>query len=372
MIRLALWKIMQGTVNISSSLFSTLATECAEQGFEICHAFDTGWYNAQIQKEGLLESGQLKCLPSSNEAYLMGNTNSIWPRFCDWLVEQYQLYQQQQKGNEHVEAENEANDEKEAQYPMNQFLQNLKDPLDTFCEQRLTCLFHKHFPDRRYDIYWDHAGGKKSENDNCHHSSNSSSSSTTKQHWNSDFMVCMSRVAQVSGLCWNDQHATKLCIHPQFGTWHAYRAILVLRDGNGNLSTTTRPPPAQVPCPVPSKELAMAECQMQVAVQLVCKISDTDDSGGSHNNDMMERAKSALRKELHDSSSKAIHNGIEDDDDGSLLNVQVSPSTQAWMDLRDCISLGRDEYKYSEAQLLYHYTRDPIILKHEVGKRCCS
>lgn len=202
-------------------------------------------------------------------------------------------------------------------------------------------------------------------------------------------MVCMSRVAQVSGLCWNDQDATKLCIHPQFGTWHAYRAVVVLReqDEECDSSTTTAMQPPPLSCPVSPEELELAQRQMQVALQLVCETSYTGGSASWHknndgsddNSNLLEKAKSLLGNELHPPSSASTGvtshkngNGRDKKDESHLSNVQVSRSLQAWMDLRDCISLGRDEYKYSQAQLLYHYTRDPKILKHEIEKQCES
>ena len=35
----------------------------------------------------------------------------------------------------------------------------------------------------------------------------------------------------------------------------------------------------------------------------------------------------------------------------------------AWAALRDCVTVGRD-HRYSEAQLVYHYTKDREVLMH--------
>ena len=34
----------------------------------------------------------------------------------------------------------------------------------------------------------------------------------------------------------------------------------------------------------------------------------------------------------------------------------------AWAKLRDCVKLGRECYRYSDAQLAYHYTKDKALL----------
>ena len=39
----------------------------------------------------------------------------------------------------------------------------------------------------------------------------------------------------------------------------------------------------------------------------------------------------------------------------------------AWAALRDCVELGR-EYRYSEAQLVYHYTKDKSVLAQAVDE----
>ena len=39
-----------------------------------------------------------------------------------------------------------------------------------------------------------------------------------------------------------------------------------------------------------------------------------------------------------------------------------------WIELRNAISVGRNDWKYDDAQLLYHYTKDPVILNNELKK----
>ena len=177
-----------------------------------------------------------------------------------------------------------------------------------------------------------------------------------------DFLVSMARVAQVSGLCWNDDEATKLCVHPKYGTWHAFRAVVVDLLENGSLCTTntnrgySQPIPPLLECPVSSQEILAAKKQMQVAIQL----SNEDGSGVDHGKDDMTKTAKSLGKYRY----YAVCHGT----DWSL----VSPSMRAWIALRDSFSLGRDDFMYSESQLLYHYTKDPGILKREILQRLDS
>ena len=46
----------------------------------------------------------------------------------------------------------------------------------------------------------------------------------------------------------------------------------------------------------------------------------------------------------------------------------VPDSMKPWIQLRDCINVGREKWKYSQAQLLYHYTKDPEILSSELKR----
>ena len=57
-----------------------------------------------------------------------------------------------------------------------------------------------------------------------------------------------------------------------------------------------------------------------------------------------------------------LHNSVTSGSDWSKL----SPMMRPWLQLRDCISVGREDYKYCDNQLLYHYTKDTAILKREL------
>jgi len=233
---------------------------------------------------------------------------------------------------------------------LDKFVQVMKDPFDTFCEQQLTRIVQNHFQHCSCEIFWAHGGKKSCCGETCDTRDRSSKET-------GDFLVCMQRVAQASGLCWNDDEGTKLCVHPIFGTWIGQRAVVVVRKEEEKKKTPTKAPvpPIQIDCPVPPEEIKKAQRQMQVAI----KLSAADGSGVDYGSLRMSETAKSLGKYLHHS---VCHGS-----DWSLL----SPSMVAWIELRDCISLGRDRYKYSDPQLLYHYTKDPMILRQEL-LRCLS
>ena len=47
---------------------------------------------------------------------------------------------------------------------------------------------------------------------------------------------------------------------------------------------------------------------------------------------------------------------------------KVPERMKPWIKLRDCISIGREKWKYDEPQLLYHYTKDLEILNMELRR----
>ena len=52
----------------------------------------------------------------------------------------------------------------------------------------------------------------------------------------------------------------------------------------------------------------------------------------------------------------------------SSHSVKVLDTMKPWILLRDCISVGRKEWRYDDAQLVYHYTKDPEIMRKELER----
>lgn len=260
---------MAATSKSASSIPSNLVATLALHGFDICHEFDAAWYNTHILDENL----KLKPIPmfgrSSAFSLLIGNTRHFWPFFLAWLQNE------QEKDNELLEH-----------------------PVDTYVHSFIESIIGTHFDDgTNYKIFW--------------------SDLTSGQQ-----LVSMQHVSSVSGLCYHDKHS-HLSIHPEFGPWLAFRAIVVL-----DRPFLTSPPPL-IPCLLSTTEIENAQKAMTAAL------------AASDPTNLCEQ----------------LHGGSKNED--TLL---------AWIALRDCITTGR-KYRYSEGQLNYHYTKDTKVLMKELNQQ---
>jgi methylmalonic aciduria homocystinuria type C protein len=241
------------------SLPYSLKEDLHAVGFDIFHPFDPSLYNKCIETENL----PLEPLPEAHTsmAYLIGNTKLIWPFFRGWYMSH---------GTDII------------------------DPFDTFCQKTLEPIFKRNLQGNQYHVYW------------------SFESSPEK-------LVSMQRVASCSGFSFLDTES-HLSIHPVYGTWHSFRAVVVVKtEGPNNLPT-----PMPVPCLLTPQE----QDQAKVAMFHALEVSDKD----------------RLCDQLHGNKG--------------LVFEQVAA---AWIELRDCVSVGK-EFKFDKDQLWYHYTKDTKFL----------
>ena len=236
----------------SGATTAALARELNNVGFDICQSFETKWYNDLIDADNLA----ITKLPPQSQGLLIGNTKHLWPYFIDWCRRKDQV----------------------TKLP--------KNSLDDYCETSITGLLNRHMMVQR-TLYWSHSLDAS--------------------------LICMQRIAVVSGLAYHDPN-TKLIVHPVYGTWHAYRAVVVYTSFAAPLE-----PPTCVPC-----LLSLAE---------------------------QEQAQKAIQEALSLCSLDRLRDGLEGD--------KVTQSTaEAWMRLRDCVETGKKGYRYDHNQLYYHHTAD--------------
>ena len=253
------------------------ARQLAQQGIDIVHALDARWYNAHLEEHGL--QPHLKPLPDFGRrdgalAFLLANSRALWPCFLDWLKAQPEP--------EHI-----------------------ADPLDRYTESvirgavaKLTTTQGDEGSAPAHDIFWSWEKG--------------------------DRLVSMQRVAVASALCYHDGE-TQLAIHPTYGAWVAFRAVVVI-----NARPPSAPAPDKLACLLTDKEKAAAREAMAAALRA------SDEAN--------------LCTQLHGAK------GMEKD-------VRL-----AWAALRDCVGVGKDE-RYSEEQLEYHYTKDKAVLLRALTAR---
>ncbi len=130
-------------------------------------------------------------------------------------------------------------------------------------------------------------------------------------HETQAYVVPIQKIAHESGCAFLSKG--QLNIHPQYGPWFALRALLLLDET----------PPAKIEPRNPSSEAT--ELKASQIFQQLC----TQDNGSSE-----------------------------------FLDIQSH--WRGWLKLRDLYHVGK-RYRYTEAQIKYHYTHDKEILKHEQG-----
>jgi len=334
-------------------MIQSIQKELGQSGFDLCHPIHTSWYNNLIKDEGLVEDGTLDMLPepyaisdekggSTYNALLIGNSKRIWPVFLKWLESKVQRSRKENRN-----------------FADEEVLENVISPFDTCVDELIRQALERCFEGgselTSYELFWSN-GKRQKVNTNELNDFVTSDGPIAKNNYHfhcyddeeHSFLVSMQRVAKTTGRYWNDDEATKLCIHPEYGTWMAFRAVVVLETKRyPRCSISPVPPPC--PCPASDEEIKMAKTVFDHAL----KMSSSDERGyGATLNKSWEE----LCEYLH---SKVCSGSKWED---------VPDNMKPWIQLRDCISVGREKWKYSDAQLLYHYTKDREILKTELER----
>jgi len=321
-----------------------------EAGFDVFHGpFSPGVYNDLLDAEGLVESGLLSKLPEElpsssstttttasaagdrrrrTEAFLIGNTKHLWPYFLRWLREEID---RNRRGP--APQPNETNDDGDDDDgdPIIPF----EDPLDTYERTAIAAIVARICGGGPRDLYW------------------SSDLDPSR-------MVSMARIASCTGFSYLDKD-THLSVHPVFGTWHSYRAVLVLEAP----STTEPPPPPPAVVlanPMSPEDARKAKRAFDAALAVSTERPSVDDDGDDTaeprsagvvivGEDERRRLDEMLGRGRYDEEEEGGGPGIGH----TGLSVRVA---DAWIALRDAVSIGRDEYRFGDDQLRYHYTKD--------------
>lgn len=232
---------------------------------------------------------------------------------------------------------------------------NVTGPFDTFVEEQISCAldlcFQNNIELTSYELFWSN-GKRQKVNKERESTLNDIRVSENGYHCyeynKSAFLVSMQRIAKITGEYWHDDEATKLCVHPVYGTWTAFRAI-VLFETTGNAQTSIPAAPQPCKCPVSNEEIRNAKVIFDHAL----KLSSSDNLGYGAT---LDKSWAELCKYLHNTVCS-----------GSAWD-KVPSTMKPWIQLRDTISVGREDWKYDDSQLLYHYTKDPEILSRELEK----
>lgn len=395
---------------------SRIQSELQKSGFDLCHPIHTSWYNTLINDEGLVESGTLQPLPEPSSStgsatvfktdddgddgccahhncnsLLIGNTKIIWPIFLKWLAIKVQQKKDEINQGSSSKVYDQTLSDEEA-------LEQIDSPFDTFVQESLTSVLERYCQEYSeelisYEVFWSNGnrqkvsfdqpppqpplsqqqqqhdsttmtkGTKGSSDNHCYNNNNNTET-------NNSFLVSMQRVATTTGLYWHDNDATKLCVHPKYGTWTAFRTVVVFQmkekdgdDANYCSNTTNKNPP---PCPPPPCPCPVTKNEIQMAKRVFDHALSTSSSSNTNGyGTTLDKSWNELCQYLHGTVCT-----------GSAWDA-VPESMKPWIQLRDCFSVGRKEeeedsnnwnWKYSQEQLLYHYTKDPEILRMELER----
>ena len=269
--------------------YATLAAELRADGLDVIAPLRVSWYNDYLRELGL-STDSTKYLEASGEAhasgeaapfaiaplpdygrsgnalaFLIGNSRALWPSLLSWMARQSEP-------------------------------SAVKDPVDTYAGEVVRRSLDRYVaavataagaaphPLPAYDVFWAHDMSPAR-------------------------LVDMNRASRVSGMCYFSDEMF-LSVHPTFGSWVAFRAVVVVDLPATHLG----PPPAHLPSLLTDEETAAAKAAFAAAL---------------------------------DASSKE-----EMSVDGMPLHL-----AHKWAAMRDCVRLGR-QYRYSDAQSEYHYTKD--------------
>jgi len=166
----------------------------------------------------------------------------------------------------------------------------VKDPVDTYAAEMIGRAVSTFAGQAKYDAFW--ASDMRPER-----------------------LVDMNRAAKVSGCCYFCDEMF-LSIHPSFGSWVAFRAVVVVDMPASHLGPA---PPFLTPL-----------------------LSEEEQAA----------ARAAFAEALRASSE------VELSVDGMPKHL-----AQKWEAMRDCVRLGGAEHRYSRLQSEYHYTKDPKLLE---------
>ena len=266
----AAWAAFYEPRSESEPALATLGSHLRDAGFDVLQPFRVSWYNDLLRSKGLATDEdhvggaafRLSPLPDFGRrgdalALLVGNSRALWPTFLRWLGRQPERAL-------------------------------TKDPVDTYAAEAIGRAVGEFAAGGASDTFW-------------------------SADLSPERLVDMNRAALVSGLCFFSEDLY-LSVHPAFGSWVAFRAVIVLDAPATHLG----PPPPSKPDPLSEEERLAARAAFDAAL----------------------------------AASSAADLSV----DGMPLEVALK-----WAAMRDCVALGR-EHKYSELQSEYHYTKDAAVL----------
>ena len=302
-----------------------------EAGFDIFHGpFSPSLYNDLLESEGLVEKGLLSKLPEEIltataeettarkkvDAYLIGNTRHLWPIFLRWLCSENESKRQER-------ASDNGNGEKILE---GNFTLRIEDPLDTYEQIAIKDAVERVLNNESIRLYW-------------------------SSDYDPSRMVSMARISYCTGFSYLDAY-THLSVHPTFGTWHSYRAVLLIPKEESTVSLATSIKVLTNPLSAMERMAANEAFDKALAIS-TGKGDEVHDDSSAH---LCEKDTAKISEEL----GKGIYKN--NDEQTNIEDDRKTRVARAWIQLREAISIGREKHRFDDNQLWYHYTKDPIYL----------
>jgi methylmalonic aciduria homocystinuria type C protein len=163
------------------SVYTSLTSELGSRGLDVTQPFAAQWYNEATVDRGLAR------LPTfghgATTCLLIGNTRELWNPFLQWYA---------------------ANGT------------STTDPIDDYCHEMVNVALGAAGGLPGYEVFW-------------------------ADDYNPATLISMQRVAEISGLCYLD-HEAHLAIHPTYGSWVSFRAVVAF-DAELPAALSSPPPP---------------------------------------------------------------------------------------------------------------------------------
>ncbi|KAL3809066.1 hypothetical protein ACHAXA_011421 [Cyclostephanos tholiformis] len=339
-------------------------------------------------------TGGEKSYTTTNATYcnaiLIGNTKNVWSHFIDWLMSVVvDDDDRTTREMEVVDDPSSATTVDDDDIRLLSSLERIDGPFDTFVEETITrtirkCLHRRPDDDDDDDegarpssaadrdgvvsceLFW--SDGRRTrmiftviDDVDCHRRADVNPASSDA------FLVSMTRAAKTTGVYWYDDAGTKMCVHSKYGTWTAFRALVVFETTGifQHAIALSHPPPPR-PCMVTDEEVERAKSIFAYA--LGASTSSSSPSSSSDNDDGIVGYGNTVGKSWEEVRDylrcSATRTGASWED--------VPESMRPWIWLRDCYaSVGNyvdGGWRYDAPQLLYHYTRDRKILMMELRR----
>lgn len=344
-----------------------IATELKnEYGFDIFHSFDPQWYNdLLLQEDNGINLPLLLMAPTTTtgtptrsycnnscssevqitqttiadnyctenyHAFLIGNTKYLWNFFVRW-------------------------------YKNKNLHPTLINPLDTYVQESIESVVQKWFGT---SSRCDQPNSTRTEEEKDAGTSWRLYWSATMDNTNND-MVSMQRIAMISGFSYYDIEHTKLSIHPVYGAWHSFRAVLLIKKiQNKSIDCS---------CTINGTDKCNVRCTKTAPTVLSCFLSENERqhalnawkyaiSRNNHSfNDSITGTRPNINLEHHSNNEDNIFHS--DDHVKKTTTNATSATTEAWIAVRDSISIGKELYKFGSNQIMYHYTWNPIYIQFD-------